>query len=80
MHYYGRRWGNLTTFDAISTLRSYGVSIPGGNRFINKQPNAEAEKNMRKSLQEMVPKSHQDFLRSLDWVIEINQNVANANN
>jgi len=57
MHYQGRRWGALRTYNAGATFKSYGV-----------QPDFRMPPRMREELVAAVPASHRDFLASLQWV------------
>ena len=59
MHYQGRRWGALRTFNSGPTLRSYGVT-----------PDYRMPPSMREDLITAVPTSHREFLAELQWVHE----------
>lgn len=59
MHYQGRRWGALQTYNSGATLKSYGVVPDFGMPF-----------RMRDELLEAVPSAHKEFLAELKWVHE----------
>eukprot|EP00929_Paragymnodinium_shiwhaense_P118057 TRINITY_DN8965_c0_g1_i3.p1 TRINITY_DN8965_c0_g1~~TRINITY_DN8965_c0_g1_i3.p1 ORF type:complete len:194 (-),score=15.05 TRINITY_DN8965_c0_g1_i3:568-1149(-) len=58
MHYQGRRWGGSHTYSAGQTFASYGVRFQG----------EATSPDVRQSLIDAVPREHQDFLQSLEWV------------
>lgn len=59
MHYQGRRWGALRTYESAATFKSYGVVI-----------SYAMPPQMREDLLAVVPKAHRDFLQELQWVHE----------
>jgi len=58
MHYQGRRWGGCSIYNADSTFSSYGVKWG----FTTKH---------REAFIAAVPEAHKLFLKSLDWVCDI---------
>ena len=57
MHYQGRRWGALRSYNSGATLKSYGVA-----------PDFRMPPRMREELVAAVPQAHRDFLAELQWV------------
>ena len=64
MHYQGRRWGALRTYNSRSTFRSYGVTPNVSPTFRSD----ELKPEMREELLAAVPQAHKEFLASLRWV------------
>ena len=60
MHYQGRRWGGHSTYSPHTTFKSYGLDFS-----VAKEPSDHA------AFLAAVPDSHKDFLRELEWVLDL---------
>ena len=60
MHYQGRRWGGSKKYNADATFKSYGLSF-----VVAEEPADHA------AFLTAVPESHKNFLRELEWVVDL---------
>lgn len=72
MHYMGRRWANMTTYQCASTFKSYGVELEAKVKASAYAPAAghQMTQRMHANLLAAVPASHRRFLSELQWVHE----------